>query len=245
MNEPATPIVVDLRIPGAWPHPQELVERLPEGCRVSPESLILPDDTRVDLGFLDADNQFAGIFRTSCRRPATDEELVTVDNYTVNVTLSGPGGSLDAARKMMRSAAAMIEAGGAGVFIDNSGLAHGGKDWLMMTDDGSPDAVSFAFVSIVRGKTDVWTMGMHVLGLRDILMKREDIETHGFDIVEVIRYLAAGEKPVGDGHILADLNGPQFQAFAADSPPEFAGSAMQNPFGRLKLVSMRDIAETN
>ena len=245
MNEPATPIVVDLRIPGAWPHPQELVERLPEGCRVSPESLILPDDTRVDLGFLDADNQFAGIFRTSCRRPATDEELATVDNYTVNVTLSGPGGSLDAARKMMRSAAAMIEAGGAGVFIDNSGLAHGGKDWLMMTDDGSPDAVSFAFVSIVRGKTDVWTMGMHVLGLRDILMKREDIETHGFDIVEVIRYLAAGEKPVGDGHILADLNGPRFQAFAADSPPEFAGSAMQNPFGRLKLVSMRDIAETN
>ena len=245
MNEPATPIVVDLRIPGAWPHPQELVERLPEGCRVSPESLILPDDTRVDLGFLDADNQFAGIFRTSCRRPATDEELATVDNYTVNVTLSGPGGSLDAARKMMRSAAAMIEAGGAGVFIDNSGLAHGGKDWLMMTDDGSPDAVSFAFVSIVRGKTDVWTMGMHVLGLRDILMKREDIETHGFDIVEVIRYLAAGEKPVGDGHILADLNGPRFQAFAAESPPEFAGSAMQNPFGRLKLVSMRDIAETN
>jgi hypothetical protein len=212
---------------------------------VSPESLILPDNTRVDLGFLDADSQFAGIFRTSCRRPATDEELATVDNYTVNVTLSGPGGSLDAARKMMRSAAAMIEAGGAGVFIDNSGLAHGGKDWLMMTDDGSPDAVSFAFVSIVRGKTDVWTMGMHVLGLRDIVMKREDIETHGFDIVEVIRYLAAGEKQVGDGHILADLNGPRFQAFAQDGPPEFAGSAMQNPFGRLKLVSMRDIAETN
>jgi hypothetical protein len=245
MNEPATPIVVDLRIPGAWPHPQDLIERLPEGCRVSPESLILPDNTRVDLGFLDADNQFAGIFRTSCRRPATDEELATVDNYTVNVTLSGPGGSLDAARAMMRAAATLIHAGGAGVFIDNSGLAHGGKDWLEMTDDGGPDAVSFAFVSIIRGKTDVWTMGMHVLGLRDILMNREDIETHGFDIIEVIRYLSAGEKPVGDGHILADLNGPQFQAFAQDSPPEFAGSAMQNPFGRLKLVSMRDIAETN
>jgi hypothetical protein len=245
MNDLVTPIVVDLRIPGAWPHPQELLERLPEGCRVTPEALILPDNTRVGLGFLDADDQFAQIFRTSCRRPATDEELATVDNYTVNVTLSGPGGSLEDARAMMRAAAALIRAGGAGVFIDNSGLAHGGSDWLEITEDGGPDAVSFAFVSIIRGKSEVWTMGMHVLGLRDILMKRADIETNGFDIIEVIRYLSAGEKPVDDGHILADLNGPQFQAHAVDSPPEFAGSAMQNPFGRLKLVSVRDIAETN
>jgi hypothetical protein len=245
MNDPAPPIVVDLRIPGAWSHPRELIERLPEGCRVGPEVLVLPDNSRVELGFLDADNQFAQIFRTSCRQPATSEELATVDNYTVNVTLSGPGGSLDAARTMMRAAAALIHAGGAGVFIDNSGLSHGGGHWLEMTEDGGPDAVSFAFVSIIRGKTDVWTMGMHVLGLRDIVMKREDIEAHGFDIVEVIRYLSAGDKPVDDGHILADLNGPQFQAFAQDSPPELAGSPMQNPFGRLKLVSMRDIAETN
>jgi hypothetical protein len=245
MSETATPIVVDLRIPGAWPHPQEFIEALPEGCRVSPTALVLPDNTRVELGFLDADNQFAEIFRTSCRRPATDEELGTVDNYTVNVTLSGPGGSLDNARTMMRAAAAVIRAGGAGVFIDNSGVAHGGAGWLELTEDGGPDAVSFAFVSIIRGKTDVWTMGMHVLGQRDIVMKREDIETHGFDIIEVIRYLSAGEKPVDDGHILADLNGPRFQAFTQDGPPEFTGSAMQNPLGRLKLVSIRDIAETN
>ena len=71
------------------------------------------------------------------------------------------------------------------------------------------------------------------------------IESGGFDIIEVIRYLARGDKPVGDGHILADLGGPRFRAIFADSPPEFAGSAMHNPFGRLKLVSMRDVAETN
>jgi hypothetical protein len=245
MSDTAPPIIVDLRIPGAWSNPGELIEALPSGCRLTPQSLILPDDTRFELGFLNADNQFAQIFRTSCRRPATDDELATVDRYTVNVTLSSPGGSLDAARNIMQAGAAIVRAGGAGVFIDNSGLAHGGGHWLEMTDDGGPDALSFAFVSIIRGKTDVFTMGMHVLGLRDIVMKRVDIETHGFDIVEVIRYMSAGEKPMDDGHILADLNGPQFQAFAQDSPPEFAGSAMQNPFGRLKLVSMRDIAETN
>jgi hypothetical protein len=114
-----------------------------------------------------------------------------------------------------------------------------------MTDDGGPDALSFAFVAIVRGKLEVWTMGMHVLGLRDIVMKREDVEQGGFDIVEVIRYVARNEKPIDDGHIIADLDGPRFQVSLQESTKQHAGSPMHNPFGRLKLVSMRDIAERN
>jgi len=244
MNNPAASITIAFRIPGPWSHPKELLERLPAGCRLTPESLFLPDKTEVGFGAAPADEQFAEIFRSSCRQPATAEEQATVAAYKVNVFLSGPGGSLPAARKMMEAGAAVVRAGGAGVFIDNSALAHGGQDWLAMTEDGSPDALSFAFVAIVRGQAEVWTMGMHVLGLRDIVMKRADIEVKGFDIIEVIRYLSAGDKPVDDGHVLADLNGPRFQAFTQDSS-EGLGSPMHNPFGRLKLVSMRDIAETN
>jgi hypothetical protein len=114
-----------------------------------------------------------------------------------------------------------------------------------MTEDGGPDALSFAFVSIIRGQHEVYTMGMHVLGLRDVVMKRADVEVGGFDIVEMIRYLAEGDKPVENGHVIADLDGPRFQAFTQDPTDEFAGSPMHNPFGRLKLVSVRDIAETN
>ena len=88
-------------------------------------------------------------------------------------------------------------------------------------------------------------MGMHVLGLRDVVMKRADADADGFDIIEVIRYLSRGEKPIDGGHLLADLNGPRFQAFTQDSPADVAGSPMHNPFGRLKLVSTRDIAESN
>ncbi len=245
MNEPAAPVTVTLRIPGQWTNPRELLERLPAGHRWTTEALVLPDGTQVEWGAQDADDQFAGIFRTSCREPATAEELAAVDGYTVNILLSGPGGSLPAAGAMMRAGAAVVRAGGAGVFIDNSGLAHGGQLWLEMTEDGGPDALSFAFVSIVRGKADVWTMGLHVLGLPDVVMKRADVEVGGMDIVEVIRYLARGDKPVGAGHILADLSGPRFQAFAQDGDRSLEGSPMHNPFGRLKLVSIHDIAETN
>jgi len=245
MNEPAVPITIALRIPGQWSHPKDLIQRLPAGCRLTAEALILPDTTQVEFGAMAADDQFAQIFRSSCRQPATADELATVAGYTVNVLLSGPGGSMQAARTMMQAGAAVVRAGGAGVFIDNSAIAHGGRQWLEMTEDGGPDALSFAFVGIVRGQADVWTMGMHVLGLRDVVMQRKDIEAGGFDIIDVIRYLSRGEKPVGDGHVLTDLKGPLFQAFTQDSDERLAGSPMHNPFGRLKLVSMRDIAETN
>jgi hypothetical protein len=245
MNEPPAAVKIALRIPGQWSHPRDLVQRLPAGCRLTPETLFLPDEAQIEFGAAPADSQFAKIFRSSCRQAPTEDELAKVDSYRANVFLSGPGGSMQAARTMMQAGAAVVRAGGAGVFIDNSTLAHGGRHWLEMTEDGGPDALSFAFVAIVRGKTDVWTMGMHVLGLRDIVMKRADIEEGGFDIVEVIRYLSRGDKPVDNGHVIADLDGPRFQAFTQESAKELAGSPMHNPFGRLKLVSMRDIAETN
>jgi hypothetical protein len=245
MNETNAAIEIVLRIPGKWPHPRELVQSLPAGCRLNAESLTLPDSTRVEFDAVKADKQFAQIFRSSCRQPATVDELATVDGYRVNVILRGPGGSLQSAHSMMRAAAVIVQAGGAGVFIDNSALAHGGSGWLEMTEDGGPDALSFAFVSIVRGRTEVWTMGMHVLGLRDIVMKRTDADADEFGIIEVIRYLARGDMPVEDGHLLADLSGPRFQAFAQESAEVPVGNPMHNPFGRLKLVSMRDIAESN
>ncbi|MGH7221690.1 MAG: hypothetical protein ACRELF_00515 [Gemmataceae bacterium] len=243
----APSITIDLRIPGQWSHPKELVQQLPAGCHLTGEALILPDGTQVAFGAVRADDQFAGIFRSSCRQPLTEEELAAVDGYRVNVFLSGPGGSMPAARTMMQAGAAVVRAGGLGVFIDNSTLAHGGRQWLDMAEDGSPEALSFAFVALVGGRTDVWTMGMHVLGLRDIVMKRADLEADGLDIIDVIRYLCAADKPVEDGHLLADLSGLRFQAFTepAPVPGGRVGSPVHNPFGRLRLVSMRDIAETN
>jgi hypothetical protein len=245
MNEPIEAVTIALRIPGTWAHPKELLDRMPEGYRLTGDALVLPDGTQVDFGAAPADDQFADIFRSSCRRAPTKEEQETVDNYAVNVFLSGPGGSMAAARTMMEAGSAIVRAGGGGVFIDNSGLAHGGEHWLEMTEDGSPDAVSYAFVAIIRGKSDVWTMGMHTIGMRDIVMKRTDIEAGGFDIVEVIRYLSGGDKPVDDGHIIADLDGPRFKAVAQGCTEAPVGSPMYNPYGCLKLVSLRDIAEAN
>lgn len=234
-----------LRIPGTWAHPGELLERLPDDVRLTPDTLFMPDGTEIEFTPMAPDDQFAGVFRSACRRPATRDELARVGGYTVNVALSGPGGSMDAARTMLRAGAAIVKAGGAGVFIDNSALAHGGGLWTEMAEDGGPDAVSFAYVNVIGGQHEAYTVGMHVLGFPDIIMRSDDLEEEGDTIIEVLRYLCNEVKPIADGHVLCDLDGPRYRATATTGNELPADSPMFNPFGRLRLTSYRDIAEEN
>jgi len=64
-------------------------------------------------------------------------------------------------------------------------------------------------------------------------------------IVEIIRYMAAGEKPIGDGHVICDEQRPRFKAAAVPGDESFAGTPMHNPFGRLRLTSLKAISEGN
>lgn len=238
-------VEITLRIPGDWKSPNEVIERLPNGYRIVDDDLILPDQTKVEVFPIPPDNQFPDIFRSSLRHPANAAELEIVDRYTMNVGLTGPGGSLDSARTIMNAGAAIIQAGGAGVFIDNSCLSHGAEEWLDMTEEGSSDAISFGFVGIVQGKREVWTMGMHIPGFPDIVMNRADADANDRAIIEMIRYICASDRSVGDGHIIADEKGPRFQIQHEFPDQSSAPEPMRNPFGRLRMVSFKDIAEQN
>ena len=112
-----------------------------------------------------------------------------------------------------------------------------------MAEDGGSDALSFGFVSIVRGKQKIWTLGMHVLGFPDLELQNADGDEEL--IVESLRYVCRGDKPVGDGHVFADEHGPKFQVVATTSDKFDADSPMYNPWGRFSLRSIRNIAERN
>jgi hypothetical protein len=114
-----------------------------------------------------------------------------------------------------------------------------------MTDDGGPDAVSYAFVCIVGGKRELRTIGMHVMGFPDLVMARPEDDADGDAIIEVIRYICNEVKPIGDGHILCDLDGPRYRATATTGDQMTVDSPMHNPFGRLRLTSFKDVAEEN
>ena len=87
---------------------------------------MVPGGGEIEFVPMPPDDQFPQIFESSCRMPAAKDELATLARYSVNIGLNGPGGSREAALAMMQAGAAIVRAGGAGVFIDNCGLAHGG-----------------------------------------------------------------------------------------------------------------------
>jgi hypothetical protein len=64
-------------------------------------------------------------------------------------------------------------------------------------------------------------------------------------IVDLIRYICRGDRPIDVGHVLADELGPRFQVMSRENDAFSPDSPMHNPSGRLKIVSTREIAEGN
>ena len=86
MNETVAASRVTLRIPGDGSHLKELLERLPNGFRLSPEPLFLPDGTEIEFIPMPPDAEFPRIFQSACRRPPTNDELAVLSGTAGLVT---------------------------------------------------------------------------------------------------------------------------------------------------------------
>ncbi|MFT5528351.1 MAG: hypothetical protein ACI9HK_006340, partial [Pirellulaceae bacterium] len=231
-----------MRVPGTWSSLDELNKTLPGGFRMSPTQLTLPDGSKVGVEMMPADDQFPSIFRMSCRQEPSRETLEIVDNYTYNVAIVGPGGSLEYALRMGLAAAAVVVSGGAGVFIDNAAISHCGSHWLDIVDDASTRALTYAFVNILRVRRVLSSSGMHVFGLRDIVMPSTAAD---MDAVKAINYMCSRQTPLQDGHVVPIQAGPRYRATVCDRNWIHSGSPLYNPFGHLKLTPATDSASCN
>lgn len=227
---------VTLRIPGAWSDPKALVDGLPEGFRLTPEHLILPDGEKVEFAPLQPDTEFYDVFRTACGRPPSEADLEIVRQYRVNVCLIGPGGSYESAKRMLDAAAAIVRAGAGGVFIDNAAIAHGADDWLDLADSNDPGGAYWAFIATVKSEREVYSLGAHVLGLRDAVAPRtEDDEFDHFIIHNFLGYTYQSGQTVNDGDLLGDEESAMFQVRREPFTRFPPGSPLHNPYGQWRL----------
>lgn len=228
---------VTLRIPGAWRSPEEFSQRLPRGCRATERGLVLADGSEFELNALPADEEFPGVFAGSCPKLPTEDERERIEQYAVNICVTGKGGSLAAAKQLMAAAAAVLAAGGAGVFVDNSGLAHGATDWLALLDSADNGGAYWAFVSAVGGDDELYSMGMHVLGCRDAIIPRTGRDE--FDhrtLHSFLGYTAFSGAALSDGDVVGDAVLPTFRVHAEADDRVEAPAPMHNPYGRWRLA---------
>ena len=228
---------VTFRIPGAWSGPAEFVERLPRGCRCTPEALVLGDGAEFEFNALPADEEFPRIFAGSCPKLPTESEREQIENYNVNVCLTGRGGSIEAAKRLMAGVAAVLAAGGAGVFVDNSGIAHGATDWQTLLDSADDGGVYWAFISAVRSEEVIFSIGMHILGFRDaIIPSTGNAEYDARTLHSFLGYTAFSGATIQEGELFGDAVLPTFRAYAQADDRSPSDAPMFNPYGRWRLV---------
>jgi hypothetical protein len=230
---------VTLRIPGTWEQPAEFFEHLPRGCRATESGLVVQDGTEFEFNVLLADEEFPSVFAGSCPKAPTEEERERIENYRVNICLTGRGGSIAAAERIMAAGAAVLAAGGAGVFVDNSGLAHGATDWLTLLDSAKDGGVYWAFVSSVRSESELYSVGMHVLGFRDAIIPSTGNDEYDYRTLHsFLGFTAFSGAAIQDGEVVSDAVLPTFRAHQQPDdrvPPE---ASMFNPYGRWRLVPL-------
>jgi len=228
---------ITVRVPGPWTGLADLAASLPAGVELGPDELRMPDGDRLELVPMPPDDVFPDLFMRSCRTRRHRSLRRQLQAYAVNVCLSRPGGSIEAARAMLRAAAAVIEAGGLGVFVDNSGSVYDSNGWSSLARDGDAAAAVLAFVGVYGNGREIYSVGMHVMGLRDAIMPcsgdpDDDVQMLG----GLLGYTAVTPRQVVPGDYVGDGLTRSFLVRGCRRPALPLGAPMVNPYGYWRLV---------
>ena len=229
------PIEIALRIPGTWANEELLAQAIPSDCKLTGNSLVLADGSQVELYVRPRDRQFVDVFKASSRTDPTGQESESVRNYHLQVCLVGPGGSMQSAAAMMRSAIPILQAGGAGVFVDNSALSFGASHWRKMAGFCDADALTFGYVTIVRNGQDTYTVGMQVFGKPDLIMPTKSVGQEGSVIIDMMLKTATSDQSFDAGQQMDLPYARLFKVHKIIDDKSPVGSPMHNPWGRLEF----------
>lgn len=230
---------IGLRVPGAWSSPGQLRDALPAGYRLALGCMVMPGGTRVEILAHPPDDEFPQVFRLACRRQLSRKERGRVDAYKVNLCLIGPGGSKEAVRTMLEAGAALVRAGGLGVFVDNSAVAHWSDDWQALCDQGDDCDAFMAFVATICGTAEIRSLGMHVFGLRDAVLRRtgdDDVDCHA--LWGFLGRTLEPERPILEGDLVGDAKAPMFRLVREACTRFTPDSPLHNPYGVWRLVEL-------
>ena len=261
----ATPrIELTFAIP--FDHPADLAAALKKsrnGYRLTERGLKTPDGFTLEVAVRPQDGEFATVV-CGGSHPPTDEEREAMEEAPTLLSLRGPGGSQDAARRMLEAGAALCEVGASGVLVCNSGNGHGAGDWITLADDAEGGGTHWAYVASGRsgdgsdgirfgvfdvGFPSLHSMGMHCMGHRDVVVPATgDDEYDWFQLNNYCGYLQrSGRVPV-NGDVLTALAGdpeegdaemvPMFRVRTMDCTHLDPNHPMHNPYGLYVLVPL-------
>jgi Domain of unknown function (DUF4261) len=228
-------------IPGEWKSRKELVERVAEesGGYLFLGMLLMEVQTRhtFELQLEEADPRMSAAFHAAGPHWRDSEDMARIGGHSSVVYLIGHGGSRTNAESLMAAAEGLLKAGGLGVKIESTGLAHSPAAWLQLVATRDLFSAYRAYVVCVTGEDQVYSCGMHHLGLRDAIVDASVAD----DALELIRsfthYLFAESPTIVDGQTFAmSPDAPVYRVHEDEGMRYEESSLFNNPYGSWRLV---------
>lgn len=228
-----------LCIPGPWETRADLISALIEAETgyLFAGGIIM--EMKSQIGFRahheGPDDRMTSAFRVAGAHWRDTVEMTAIGHHKSVVYLTDEGGSRSRIEALMGAAAALIKAGGLGVKVESSGLAHPPDQWLDLAANTHLLSAYRAFVLTV-GSDAPYTCGMQNFGMRDVRMSPG--VPNGAKLASLFSWYLFSEEPeILPGQTFsAAPDAPKFRVEEATPIKYQSGSLFTNEFGTWQLV---------
>ena len=239
-------------VPGVWKNPSEIAQAVArQNQDLMFAGFTLMDSVTQDVSFIEwheHDPRLVDVFEALGQPWINEKDLANIAQHRGTLWVMSSEVSLAHARRMMKVGQTLLKAGGLGVKVETSGVAHSAQRWQTLTNSAaladSDDATSpvyCAFVNLVEGAETDYSCGMHNFGLPDVSLPKHADGPDGMVAAQVLhqfnQYQLNALPQFNDDDIFSlEENMPRYSLrFEAceNCEPEHP---FYNPFGRWHLT---------
>jgi len=164
-------------------------------------------------------------------------EMAAIATHQSVVYLIGKGGSRANAEALMKAAAGLLKAGGLGVKVESTGIAHDADAWLDFTSNLHLFTPHCALVLYVTG-LETYSCGMHNFGHKDAITLGQGDRAATAELLKAFNWYVLTESPrLVDGESFAvSRDAPVYTIHAHPGIQYEANSLFTNPYGAWYLA---------
>jgi hypothetical protein len=245
MNDTATLPELVLCVPGPWADRKEFLERVVEGTQgkyMFAGRLLMHVETQTvfEVDFQPRDARMARAFQAAGPHWRDSAAMLDIEGHRSVAYLLGHGGSDRNVQALMLAAQALLDAGGLGVKVESSGLAHAPEAWRESCLQFALFSPYHAFVVAVTGPGEAYSCGMHTFALRDVQVIDDDPASALRTARLFSWYLFTEQPDIRDGQTFScDAQSPRYRIAAGAGVKYEPGSLFTNPYGAWRLEPLR------
>lgn len=227
---------IGIAVPGPWHDRSELVRAIAASNEAKAlfAGLILMDVERkrhVELQVYDRDDDLVRAMTKGSANAFDEATLAAIGDHVILPVLRFEAGGDDLAERLAFFTTAMRKAGGLGVMIEASGVAHPWERWEPLLAKGDPHSLYQALIVRVKGAGELASFGMRQFDLPDALVPANDLEA-AWTLADFDIYRWVENPQLKSGHTFSrKADAPRYRLQLVEDARYAKGHHYLNPHG--------------